>query len=120
VSVTGFFGSKFLKEQTMRIPSVKTLSVFGGEEIAKTIRGEMQKWVEKYGHRNVRPERLFERLSGVIGGFGVEYIPAGEGSRSPSVLYINKGDTYRTTIMWVRGRFVVGCWGDIVERGQYA
>ena len=102
----------------MRIPSLKTLSVFG-EEQAKVIRAAMTRWAEVHWRGGVRPEHLFERLSGVIVGHGVEFIPAGKGKNSPSILYINKGDTYRTTIMFVRGQFVIGCWGDIVERGNY-
>jgi hypothetical protein len=54
-----------------------------------------------------------------LGTFGVEYIPAGRGARSPEVTYLNTGDTYELTILYIRGRFRVGCWGDIVERGNY-
>ena len=50
---------------------------------------------------------------------GVEFIPRGRGARSPSIEYCNAGDTYATTIMWTGGRYRVGCWGDIVERGNY-
>ena len=50
---------------------------------------------------------------------GVEYIPAGHNAKSPSIEYVNTGDPYVTTIMWTGGRYKVGCWGDIVERGNY-
>ena len=50
---------------------------------------------------------------------GVEYIEAGRGAKSPTIEYVNAGDPYITTLMWTRGRYCIGCWGDIVERGNY-
>jgi hypothetical protein len=58
-------------------------------------------------------------ISEIIGGFGVEHIPAGRNSKSPSITYVNMGDTYRTTLLWVNGKFRIGDWGSIVERGNY-
>ncbi len=54
-----------------------------------------------------------------LGTFGVEYIAKGHNSKSPSITYLNSGDTYTLTILYVRGQFRVGCWGNIVERGRY-
>jgi hypothetical protein len=54
-----------------------------------------------------------------LGTFGVEHIYRGSNKRSPSIDYLNTGDSYELTIMYVRGRFRIGCWGDIVERGNY-
>lgn len=54
-----------------------------------------------------------------LGTFGVEYIPAGSNKRSPAITYLNTGDCYDLTLMYVNGRFRLGCWGDIVERGNY-
>lgn len=51
--------------------------------------------------------------------FGVESIPAGEGDNSPAITYLNSGDSYGLTILRVNRRFLVGTWGDIVERGNY-
>lgn len=50
---------------------------------------------------------------------GIGYIPAGHNSKSPAIEYLNTGDTYAATLLWVKGRYCVGCWGDIVERGNY-
>ena len=61
-----------------------------------------------------------EAIHDLMDACGVEYIPAGRNRRSPSIEYVNAGDTYLDTILWTRGRYVVGCWGDIVERGNYA
>ena len=54
-----------------------------------------------------------------LGTSGVEYIAPGKGKRSPEITYLNSGDTYAATILYIRGRFSVGCWGDVVERGAY-
>lgn len=51
-------------------------------------------------------------------------------SDTPSIEYANRGDTYDTTVLYIdgvtefgrpthRGRWAVGAWGDIVERGHY-
>jgi hypothetical protein len=52
--------------------------------------------------------------------YGVEYIPRGSNSKSPAIEYLNTGDTYTTTLLFVKSRYRVGCYGDIVERGNYA
>lgn len=51
---------------------------------------------------------------------GVEYIAHGKGSKSPAIEYCNAGDTYAITLLYVQGTYRVGCWGDYVERGNYA
>ena len=63
---------------------------------------------------------VMQRIDEVLNGNGVECIPQGSNKRSPSITYVNMGDTYDTTVMYVRGRFLIGAWGDIVERGNYA
>ena len=50
---------------------------------------------------------------------GVEYTPAGHNAKSPAIEYLNAGDTYAATLLYVNGSYRVGCWGDIVERGKY-
>ncbi len=58
-------------------------------------------------------------LSAELEMYGVEYVQ-GRGS-SMSFEYLNAGDTYNTTIIRFRdGRYRVGDWGTIVERGNYA
>ena len=54
-----------------------------------------------------------------LGTYGVESIDCGHNRNSPSIEYLNSGDTYETTVLYVRGQFRVGAWGDIVERGNY-
>lgn len=55
-----------------------------------------------------------------LGTFGVEHIERGNNQRSPAIRYLNTGDSYGLTVMVIRRRFVVGCWGDVVERGNYS
>ena len=55
-----------------------------------------------------------------LGTFGVEGSEAGRGRRSPAFDYLNTGETYELTVLYIRGRYTVGTWGDIVERGDYA
>lgn len=50
---------------------------------------------------------------------GVEHIDSGRNSKSPAITYCNAGDTYDLTVLKVNGRYRVGTWGDIVERGNY-
>ena len=62
-----------------------------------------------------------EALNAVAECCGVEYVHAGSNARSPAFEYLNTGDTYTPTIIrFANGRYVVACWGDIVERGSYA
>lgn len=102
----------------MRYPSVRAINRAFGQRLrrgdATAIRRIMQG----------RPGRVdgltrLQRIDKILGTSGVEYIPAGHNSKSPAFYYCNAGDTYATTIMKVNGRFRIGCWGDIVERGNY-
>jgi hypothetical protein len=54
-----------------------------------------------------------------LGTFGVEYIPEGHNAKSPAIDYLNTGDTYATTLLYVNGQFRVGNWGYYVEQGDY-
>lgn len=62
---------------------------------------------------------VMSRICEIIDAYGVEYIPQGKNKRSPAITYVNLGDTYDTTVLFVKGRFRIGSWGDIVERGNY-
>jgi len=90
----------------------------------KRIRKELHDFGLKHGDatriRRAMQSKNWDVLNELTTGFGVEYIPRGHNSKSPSIEYINQGDTYATTIMLVDGRnWRIGCWGDYVERGNY-
>jgi len=103
------------RETRMRHPSIKTLTRAFGPEKAKAIRAIMAGPLEtEQGNR-------MERIDIVLGTHGVEYIERGSNERSPAFYYCNTGDTYNVTVLRfpLTGLFRVGCWGDIVERGNY-
>lgn len=94
----------------MACPSVKTLAAAFGVEKARAIRAVFD---------DSSSCNVLERIDVILGTHGVEYIPQGHNQRSPSIEYCNTGDPYITTVMRVGGVYRVGCWGDIVERGNY-
>jgi len=99
------------------IPSFKKLSESFGPLKAKIVRKIMENF-----HNRGRSGcyKTMEQIDVVLNGHGVEFIDAGKGRKSPAITYVNMGDTYDCTVMWVNGSFRVGCWGDIVEQGNYA
>lgn len=97
-------------------PSVKTLMQIKDvtPEAARAVRAVMMG-----PKRDDSGRSRMQRIDIIIRTCGVEYQPAGRNSKSPAFYYCNAGDTYATTVLKVDGRFRVGCWGDIVERGNY-
>lgn len=116
------------------MPTPKTIAARIGcpLETARAVRREMEAH-ERSGAAFV--EKSMERIGEVLRAGGVdtagpEIIFPGDGPRSPSIDYLNTGDTYTPTILYLdgvtesgratgRGRWAVGSWGDIVERGRY-
>ena len=114
----------------MAIPTPKTISarLSVSIECARAVRRLMEQ------HEQTRPRfatNTMESISATLPGcYGAELIPPGRGARSPSIEYANTGETYTPTILYIdgvdesgrptgRGRWAVGSWGDIVERGNY-
>lgn len=111
----------------MKYPSVKTLRAIFGDKAPEARRILKLTW--ETGLRELRDE--YDRRNGMhhpttkpwpvkmdtlntLGGFhGVETLALGDGS---FVDYLNAGDTYAATLLRWRGRYSVGCWGDLVER----
>jgi hypothetical protein len=117
------------------IPTPKTIArrLFVSMETARAVRREMERYengAEPFATETL--ERIGEILSAAgWQNYGTESIPPGDGKRSPSIEYVNTGDTYYSTILHLDGfnsggqptgcgRWAVGAWGDIVERGAYA
>ena len=104
----------------MRIPTVATMVKRGfAEAEAIKIRELMEKYEKKHPAGDRAPVHTLEAISGVMDGCGYEYIKHGHNAKSPAIHYVNMGDTYSTTVLFVRGNFQIGCWGNIVERGNY-
>ena len=110
----------------MRYPSIKSIerdltSRYTHEWLsphlaARCIREAMET-LPVTNHRN-KPSAM-QVINDLLGLNGVEYIPEGRNSRSPAILYCNAGDPYDVTMLYVNGSYRIGCWGDIVERGDY-
>lgn len=99
-------------------PTLKTFRQFGfADDQAQQIREVIQHYERHYSGK--RPVVTMNKIDAIMDSNGVECIPPGHNSRSPEILYINEGDTYATTVLFLNGRFRLGCWGDIVERGNY-
>jgi hypothetical protein len=78
-----------------------------------------EQWVEQCYNRPSNHELKMSAINDLLEMFGVEYMPEGKNAKSPAFEYCNAGDTYATTVIFINGRYVIGCWGDIVERGNY-
>lgn len=77
-------------------------------------------WFDSCYNRPCFVQSKLTSIDYLIGTYGVEFIPKGHNERSPSIDYCNTGDSDGTTMMFISGRgYRVGCWGDIVERGNY-
>lgn len=107
----------------MAVPSIKTLdrvTRFPGTECSsKKLRELCERFDERQPMAGMHASYFLEECNLVLNQCGVESIPRGHNKKSPPIWYVNNGDAYDTTIMVVDGIISVGCWGDIVERGNY-
>lgn len=102
----------------MRLPTVKNMMSRGfSKEQATKIRELMERYEQK--SLGKFPRNTLEKISDILGGCGIETIGAGHNSMSPKITYVNMGDSYDVTVMWINGNFQIGDWGSIVERGNY-
>lgn len=110
----------------MRYPSVKSIEQLTSRYThpwmspnltARCIRAAMES-LPADSIDNIHPSAM-EVINDLLGLYGVDRIPQGNNDQSPSILYCNSGDAYEITMMHIKGRYIIGCWGDIVERGNY-
>lgn len=122
---------QFKRTNTQRLPSIKTLDAAfpgKGKELRLALESiaycdslpVVQDLIRSCYHRPSTSHRRMVALDSIAETMGVEYIAEGEGSKSPAIEYLNTGDTYTPTILYVNGSYRVGSWGDLVERGSYA
>lgn len=110
-------------------PSAKTIAARLGvpADTAKRIRRVME---QHDASGEPFASSAVDAIADILGVDRCELIEPGSGSRSPSIEYANAGDTYAPTVLYLdgvtsggratgRGRWAVGTWGDIVERGNY-
>ena len=69
-------------------------------------------------HRPTKHDLIAAALNQVLGTYGVEAIAADDCNvfAPPAIEYLNTGDTYALTLVYVRGKWKVSSWGDEVER----
>lgn len=106
----------------MRIPSIKSMKSANFPQPEK-IRARMEKfrdYCKSHPSLKVSVEKCLNDISEITDDFGYYWIAPGHNEKSPEIHFVNKGDTYETTILFVNGNFRIGCWGDIVERGNYS
>ena len=98
---------------TRNLPSTKTIKdrLACSAETAKKVRDVLE---DAHPLTSGKITRALDTIDDLIGGFGREFI----GNGRQGVSYINMGDTYANTVLYdyKAERFLVGCWGDIVER----
>ena len=70
-------------------------------------------------HRVESRQQARELIDELIGGYGIEYLGRDKRTRA-DMYYVNMGDPYVVTILFVNFRMFVGCWGDIVEANRLA
>ncbi len=103
----------------MNTPSVKALREAFGQWLLPGQATMIKRIMDGPGKDDDGLTRM-QRIDRILGTHGVEYQSAGSNKRSPAFCYLNSGDTYAVTILKINGRFKIGTWGDIVERGNYA
>lgn len=69
---------------------------------------------EVYKWKNRELKRYL--VDSILNTYGVEYLGYHKRNKE-HVYYCNAGDTYSVTVLFIGSRLVVGCWGDLVERG---
>lgn len=77
-------------------------------------------WIRQCYHRPSRHELIACAINVVIEGFGVEAIFSQRSCTQPYAEYVNLGDTYTTTLVYLLGseRWRVASWGDVVEAAE--
>lgn len=77
----------------------------------------------KYAPPGVHPDTALNFANKVMNGYGVEAVRdeniwVNNYWHNTGLLYVNKGDTYKTTLCYDtdKGNFFIGSWGDWVEK----
>lgn len=105
----------------MNLPTVKHMLNFGFKhDEAVKIRERMELYRKKHPWGNKRPTHCMGDIDVIMNGNGVEEVAAGSNQKSPAFLYVNMGDTYDTTVLWINGKFVISNAGYFFERGSYS
>lgn len=79
-----------------------------------------EKEIDGFFHRPGKVQALMMRLDELCGSFGVEYVQAEESKTGRQIEYLNMGDPYIPTVVYLYGytqpiKFLPGGWGDLVK-----
>lgn len=86
------------------------------DDFSRDIRTVIER-VHQLHHGHLESRRYGRQLAvDVLGEFhGVEYL--GKNRHGQDVDYLNAGDTYTPTLIFVGDRMFISCWGQLVESG---
>lgn len=70
------------------------------------------KWIDRCYSEPDTIEKVFSAL-GELSGLEHDYI------EEIDCEFLNAGDPYETTVLYVNDKFRIDCWGDIMERADY-
>lgn len=125
-------GDRMIIKTAYRAPSIVKLCLITtdrAKEARELLKGyrmssaykSVQNWTRQCYHAPSSIEQLLCALNEVLGGYGVEYIANKHIPWKADYAYINMGDTYAVTLLYkyATDSFLVGTWGDVVERKGY-
>jgi len=72
-------------------------------------------WFHRFNYPPKTYQCKLEAINILIGGHGVEGFPDPDDMTASGLEYVNMGDTYTTTVVYWKGRFMITTWGDVVE-----
>ena len=110
-------------------PSIKTIQtrLHLDRQIAIVVRGVLDgsisyhkipgvsEWYRRFHHPPKTYQCKLEAINELIGGHGVEGFPDPDDMTASGLEYVNMGDTYTTTVVYWKGRYMITTWGDVVE-----
>jgi len=103
-----------------RVPSVKSLERIVDWRSNQCITTEQAKAIRKILLEGKSPYSALKAVNELLDAHGVEFIAAGRNAKSPSLRFVNLGETYGTTLILVGSSYwSVSSWGNYVERGNY-
>ena len=82
----------------------------------RTTLATSRRWLHRCYNQPDVEQMQMEMANEIIDGCGVEGCGEVDMRNGPPLEYVNLGDTYQTTLCRFRDRYIVSCWGDIVER----
>lgn len=102
------------------IPTISTMTQHGfSQEQAIQIRRFMETYHKTHKQILPVPMSTLEKIKNVLDFSDIKIISKGNNSRSPEIIYVDGGNHYVNTIMWVNGRFRIGNLNTILSRGDY-